>query len=139
MIDFTNFEKSLKHLDLQAGNYALAKGRPELTSLDQEALAESVIHRFETCYDSMWKVLKRYLIDVLGLSDVPNSPKPIFKLAAKNNMLGESLDKFLKFADVRISTTHDYSEEKAKEALIVVPEFIQEAKKLFEFMVNKND
>ena len=51
-----------------------------LPELIREAIAESVIQRFETCYDCLWKVLKRYLIEKLGLAEVPNSPNPIFRL-----------------------------------------------------------
>ena len=72
MIDYGNFSKALKNLELQYENYEnLDDELPELT---QEGVSESVIHRFEICYDTMWKILKRYLQEELGLADVPNSP-----------------------------------------------------------------
>ncbi|MBF0108369.1 MAG: nucleotidyltransferase substrate binding protein [Magnetococcales bacterium] len=83
MIDYDQLTKSLKHLELQFANHAAARNRPELSTLDREALAESVIQRFETCYDTLWKDLKRYLVEVLGLPKVPNSPKPIIRLASR--------------------------------------------------------
>ena len=67
MIDYDKFEKSLKHLQLQYDNYKTLDEREDLSRLDKEAIAESVIQRFETCYDSLWKVLKRYLVEVLGI------------------------------------------------------------------------
>ena len=36
-------------------------GGIEDAELDREALAESVIQRFKTCFDCLWKVLNRHL------------------------------------------------------------------------------
>ncbi|MBF0551819.1 MAG: nucleotidyltransferase substrate binding protein [Deltaproteobacteria bacterium] len=95
MIDYDRFNKSLHHLDLQYKNYKNSGCRQNLTELDKEALAESVIHRFETCYDMLWKHLKRYIVEELGLVDVPNSPKPVFRLAAENKLLSSQVDQWL--------------------------------------------
>ncbi len=60
MIEYDKFQKALKHLELQYQNCeSLEANQPELI---KEAVVESVIQRFETCYDCMWKVLKRYLL-----------------------------------------------------------------------------
>ena len=40
-----------------------------------EGMAESVIQRFETCYDSLWKILRRHLVEALGIAEAPNSPQ----------------------------------------------------------------
>lgn len=134
MIDYSNLQKSLKHLELQYANYRIAQDRPELTELDREGIAESVIQRFETCYDTLWKHLKRYLIEEAGLADVPNSPKPILKLAGQNDLFSSSVDQWLKYADARTSTAHDYSGEKAMETLLIVGEFIVDAISLYQTM-----
>jgi len=127
MIDYEKLQKSLKHLELQFANHQLAQGRPELSELDREGIAESVIQRFETCYDTLWKDLKRYLIEDIGLADVPNSPKPIIKLAGQNELFAAPVEQWLKYADARTSTAHDYSGEKAAEALLIVGDFIDDA------------
>jgi flagellar biosynthesis component FlhA len=85
MIDYEHFQKSLNHLEEQFLNYQSLD--PALPRLMQEAVAESVIQRFEISYDCVWKVLKRYLAEELSIPEVPNSPKPIFRLAAENNLL----------------------------------------------------
>ena len=132
MIDYENFSKSLKNLELQYDNYEnLDDELPELT---KEGVAESTIHRFEICYDCLWKVLKRYLTEELGIPDVPNSPKPILKLADENNLFGTLLDQWLAYADARIDTTHDYSGEKAEKALGIVGDFIDDAIGLYQTM-----
>ena len=79
MIEYDKFRMSLKRLEEQYDNYRQSDDSlPELT---QEAIAESAIQRFETCFDCLWKVLKRYLIEELALADAPNSPKEkLFRL-----------------------------------------------------------
>jgi len=94
MISYEKLQKALKHLELQFANYQMAQDRPELTEIDREAIAESVIQRFETCYDTLWKDLKRYLIEEIGLADVPNSPKPILKLAAQNDLFASPVEEW---------------------------------------------
>jgi len=134
MIDYDKLQKSLKHLELQFANCQSAQARPELTEIDREAIAESVIQRFETCYDTLWKDLKRYLGEELGLADVPNSPKPILKLAGENGLFSSGVEQWLKYAEVRISTAHDYSGDKALEALSIIPDFIDDAIGLYQTM-----
>ena len=134
MIDYDKLQKSLKHLEQQFANYQLAQDRPELTDIDREAIAESVIHRFETCYDTLWKDLKHYLMEEVGLADVPNSPKIIIKLAGQNDLLASSVEQWLKYAQARIDTSHDYSEVKAADALLIVNDFIDDAIGLYQTM-----
>jgi nucleotidyltransferase substrate binding protein (TIGR01987 family) len=134
MIDYGNLQKSLKHLELQFANYRLTQDRPELTELDREGIAESVIQRFETCYDTVWKDLKRYLMEEIGLADVPNSPKPILKLAAQSDLFVSPVEQWLRYADARTSTAHDYSGDKAAETLSIVEDFIDDAIGLYQTM-----
>ena len=132
MIEDDKFKKSLKHLELQYKNYkALDSSQPVLM---KEAVSESVIQRFETCYDCMWKVLKRYLVKNLGIPEAPNSPKPILRLAANNDLFVSSTDQWFLYADSRTSTSHDYSGEKASACLEIMGNFINDAIKLYEKM-----
>ena len=132
MIDYDNFQKSLKRLEKQYKNYQeLDESLPDVT---QEAIAESVIQRFETCYDCLWKVLKRYLIEDLGLAEVPNSPKPLFKLASENKLFASALEEWLRYTDARIDTAHDYSGEKAQACLDLMGGFIDDAVGLYQTM-----
>lgn len=137
MIDYDKFEKALKHLQLQFMNYQQLDQRPELSEIDREAIAESVIQRFETCYDMLWKHLKRYLIAELGLPEVPNSPKPVFRLAAENNLFRATVESWLRYADARTGTAHDYSGEKAQACLDLMDAFLDEAVDLFQTLTGK--
>ena len=132
MIDYDKFRMSLKRLEEQHENYRTLD--TSLPGLIQEAVAESVIQRFETCYDCLWKVLKRYLIYELGIADAPNSPKPIFRLANENNLFADSIELWLRYADARVDTSHDYDGEKAKACLAIMPDFIDDAIGLYQAM-----
>ena len=132
MIDYEKFQQSLKRVEEQHENYrSLDASLPHLT---QEAISESVIQRFETCYDCLWKVLRRYLTEELGIPDVPNSPKPILKIADENDLFVTSLEQWLEYADARIDTAHDYSDEKAQACLEIIEDFIDDAIGLYQTM-----
>ncbi|MBF0446205.1 MAG: nucleotidyltransferase substrate binding protein [Magnetococcales bacterium] len=132
MINYDKFHKALNHLCLQFENYqTLDNNLPELL---QSAVAESVIQRFEICYDCLWKVLKRYLKEELGIPDVPNSPKPIFRLANENSLFVSSIEQWLRYSEARIATSHDYSGDKAYDSLKLMQDFINDADALYKTM-----
>ena len=136
MIQYDKFQLSLKRLEEQYENHQ--HGGPERSELDREGIAESVIQRFETCYDCLWKVLKRYLVEELGVANAPNSPKPVFRLAFENDlMLPAPLERWLGYADRRVDTAHACSGEKARAALEIVGDFIEDAAGLYQTMTKR--
>jgi nucleotidyltransferase substrate binding protein (TIGR01987 family) len=137
MIDYGKFDKALRHLVLQYQNYCGLNERTNLGELDREAIAESVIQRFEVCYDCLWKVLKRHLGENLGLPELPNSPKPLFRIAFENQLF-PAVEPWFLYADARASTSHDYSEDKAGEALAAAGNFINDARALYQKMTGKS-
>ena len=100
-------------------------------------MAESVIQRFETCYDCLWKVLKRYLILKLGIADPPNSPAPLFRIAGENDLLAAPVEVWMRYVEARVDTTHDYDGEKAKRCLEIVPDFLHDAVLLHQTMTGE--
>jgi nucleotidyltransferase substrate binding protein (TIGR01987 family) len=129
MIDYGNFQRALKHLTRQNENrHHLSTEQPDLI---REAVMESVIQRFETCYDCLWKVLKRYLAEELGLPDVPNSPKPVLRLAHESGLLPSEIGRWLLYADARVGTAHDYSGAKAAACLALTDDFVADAIALY--------
>ena len=132
MIDYEKFRLSLKRLEEQDANYR--QENPALSDLDRDGIAESVIQRFETCYDCLWKVLKKYLTEELGIPETPNSPKGVFKLAHENDLFAVPLEQWLNYADARVGTSHDYDGQKAQACLALVPAFIDDAIGLYQTM-----
>ncbi len=131
-IDYEKFRLSLKRLEEQHANYR----NPDVArpALDQEGIAESVARRFRICHDCLWRVLKRYLIEALGVADPPNSPKPVFRLAHQNHLFRAPVEQWLLYADRRNATAHDYDGEKAKASLDVMGGFIDDAVGLYQTM-----
>ena len=132
MIDYGKFQQSLRRLEEQNETYQ--QPNTGLPSNIRDAIAESVIRRFGICYDRMWKVLKRYLAEKLRKAGLPNSPRPILRLAYENDLLDSPLDQWFRYADARTGTLHDSSIEKAKARLELVPDFIDDAISLYETM-----
>jgi len=123
-IDYSKLKLAFQHLKAQWENYATCDSRPELSPLDRDAIRESVIQRFEVTYDVLWKAIKRYMMFTLGLPDIPNSPKPILRLAYENGMLSKDIAFWLTIADARVATSHDYSSIKADTCIELIPAFL---------------
>jgi len=132
MIDYSKFQLSLKRLEEQHENYRNLDS--DLPPLIIDGISESVIQRFETCYDCLWKILKRYLHQELGVADPPSSPKPIFRLAHENGLLVSPPESWFEYVQARIGTSHDYDGEKAKACLKLMPNFIDDAIGLYQTM-----
>lgn len=110
MIDYTKFLKSLENLKFQYVHYSHMN--EDLPQWMQEAIRESVIKRFELCFDSLLKVLKRYLNDELGIVNLPSAPKPILRIAHENNLLPSSIEQWFHYLKARQNALHDYGIKK---------------------------
>ena len=130
-LNYDKFSKALRRLEERYSDFQNSFNRNELFESDREALAESCIQRFETCFDTSWKHLKKYLESEIGLSDLPNGPRPIFRIAGENFLI-DSVENWIDYNQKRIDTAHDYSEEKATETLSVIPNFIKDAIDLYQ-------
>ena len=131
-IGYDKLKKSLDRLVDKYADYQEMEQRPELRESDKESIKESLIQRFETCYDTLWKHLKKHL-STQGLIDLPNSPIPIFRLAHKDFIitnLGDWIDRHSSYTKTRTDTAHDYSREKAENALPKISEFIVDVKEI---------
>ena len=136
MIEYDKFQKSLKHLEDQFENYRTLDD--SLPKIIQEAVAESVIQRFETCWDCLWKLLKRHLQEEIGLAEVPNGPNPVLRLANENQLLPGSIEQWLRYGKVRVATAHDYSGKKVSDALDIMNRFVDDAIRLYQTLSGRN-
>jgi nucleotidyltransferase substrate binding protein (TIGR01987 family) len=136
MIDYEKLKKSLRHLEKQFENYSTMSDRNTLSELDKEGISESVVQRFEVCYDTLWKHLKKYLEQEAGLPDVPNSPKPVFRLAHQNGLISD-IEAWIGYANTRVETSHDYSELKLQSALGKTASFIRDAILVYEKLTSE--
>ena len=128
-MDYSTFKITLRNLDDQHTN--LLELSPEFPTFIHEGMAESVIQRFEICYDTAWKTLRRHLLETRPNDDAPNSPKPILRIAAENMLLADSGERWQEYADMRIHTTHIYDGAKAAAAVAAISTFIVDAVNLY--------
>ncbi|MHA1540504.1 MAG: nucleotidyltransferase substrate binding protein [Alphaproteobacteria bacterium] len=133
MTNYIKLKNSLCRLKEMYRNYKESNA----DGWQKEALRESCIHRFETCFDSLWKHLKKHLQDKIGLSDLPNGPKPIFRLAGENKLI-ENVESFFNYNNKRIATSHDCSEEKANETLEIIEDFITDTSTIYKKISGDN-
>ena len=133
--NYEKLEKSLYRLKEQYENF-LNLDKQNLSEINKEAIKESVIQRFESCYDSLWKSLKKYLQEEGVLVEQLVSPKTIFRKAHEAWLIDkEDLKSFFDYVDLRIGTSHDYSLVKAEEALKKMGEFIQDVSHIYSQLV----
>ena len=130
-IDYEKLEKSLQELQEQYGSYATLDEQ-NLSEINQRAVKNSVIKCFEICYDTLWKSIKKNLAQEGLTAELPNSPKPIFRLAHQNQMIDQkTLSRLFDYAQIRGYTAHDYSIKKAIAALDKIGLFIEDAEKIY--------
>ena len=84
-INYEKFKDSLKRVKEQYENYN--SNIKKFDKLVQEGIKESVIKRFEICNDTLWKYLKKYLYEVEGLVELPNSPNGVFRVAYEAGLI----------------------------------------------------
>lgn len=134
-IDYSRLANLLSRLQEQvAHNDALD---PNLPGFVKEAITESIIQRFETCFDSTWNTLKRYLTDEEGILDVPNTPKAVLRFANDAGVLPDNIETWFEYLRARNATAHDYNQEKANATAHTAKGFVNHGIALFETLTNK--
>ncbi|MFM7469327.1 MAG: HI0074 family nucleotidyltransferase substrate-binding subunit [Vampirovibrionales bacterium] len=131
LLNYHKFQQTLKRLEIRYHEYL--EHQKELPLYLLEAMRESCIQRFEVCFDTLWKHLKKYLETQEGLTDVPGSPNGVFKKAFVAHVI-EDAEPWIYFNQQRCATSHDYNQLKADEAFNVIARFLPEAIKLYERM-----
>jgi len=132
--NYKKFKDSLARLEERYNEYL--KEKDSLPKHLVESMKESCIQRFEICFDTSWKHLKKYMEEEHGIVDIANSPNAIFKQAFASKII-EDAELWIEFNKKRGDTTHDYSGNKADEAFIVIGDFIKEAIDLYETMTGE--
>jgi nucleotidyltransferase substrate binding protein (TIGR01987 family) len=131
-LDLTSLAKAIGQLE--AGLTILAKDE------ENTLLRDGVIQRFEFTYELSHKMLKRYIeaasanpqeVDAMSFQE-------LIRVGSEQGLLISGWDKWRDFRKARGTTSHTYDEAKATEVLSVVPDFLSEAKYLYEQIAKKN-
>ena len=132
-INYDKFKQSLARLEERYNDYVK---HSELSGFLIESVKESCIQRFEICFDTSWKHIRKYLIEEMGLVDTLNSPNPIFRQAQASKVIVEA-EKWIEFNKNRGDTVHDYCGDKAGKTFEIIPDFIKEAIDTYEIISGK--
>lgn len=131
-LDFSSLQNAISQLEksLEYANSPMAEDDPGLF----EQLRNSVIQCFEFTYELSHKMLKRYLEETAA------SPEEI-DISSFQNMIRTGNEKGLlrsdwlrwkEYRQARTNSSHTYDEEKAESVYHIAPDFLQEARYLYQ-------
>ena len=133
MISYHPFRVSLRRLQEQHDNYV--HRLDSVPSWIRPAVEESVVRRFQFCHDSLHRVLRRHLMDVVGIAQVGPAPLVIFRHADESDLL--DFGRWKTYNDIRVGVANDCSGEEARRCLQIVPEFLSEAVAVYETLTGE--
>jgi nucleotidyltransferase substrate binding protein (TIGR01987 family) len=131
-LDLTSLAKAIGQLE--AGLTIFAKD-------DENALLrDGVNQRFEFTYELSHKMLKRFIEATSANPQEADSMtfQELIRVGSEQGLLISGWDKWRDFRKARGTTSHTYDEAKAIEVLSVIPDFLSEAKYLYEQISKKN-
>ena len=133
-----NTEYLKKCIDTLEKSYIMLQQAQEGT-IDYELYRNSLVKGFEMTIEQSGKLLKKLLtpyfsskraIDTLTFKD-------IFRQAHKHSLLTEDeTNRWMKYRDNRNNTTHDYGQAFAEETLVLIEDFLIDAKNLMKVINN---
>lgn len=124
-------EKYLKRL--ASFEKALKKFQNFLSlNLELDIQIEVASKRFEYTFETMWKVLKLYLLEIKGIEC--NSPMDCIKAAYQNELIPEQYEQtFIEMVKLRNEIVHIYNDEIALKIYNqIIPDYINAITVIFE-------
>jgi nucleotidyltransferase substrate binding protein (TIGR01987 family) len=105
--------------------------------LEQEAVQDSLIKRFEYTLEVAWKICKKHLEEEGFAEAATGSPKSIIRLAAQRNLISNP-EAWFGYLQFRQDTSHDYSGDKAEVVLDITEGFYQDVLNLYRGMTGES-
>lgn len=106
----------------------------KLTSI----IADSCVQRYEYTLETAWKLMKRYLKLVYGKSDAELTINNIFRLMNGYGMIAD-WENWREYYAKLNETAHEYSIEKSRDVLTVIPRFLDDAQALSDAFDGKRE
>ncbi|MBT4791106.1 MAG: nucleotidyltransferase [Halobacteriovoraceae bacterium] len=126
----------MSKIHFQALNDALNTFEQAMLSPPKSELErDGVIQRFEYTFELCWKSIRKLLLE-LGRQDVSSSPKPLFRDAHQENLIG-NIDTWFKYIDARNRTSHTYNQKTAEQVYDDIKAFGLDARALLEKLNDK--
>lgn len=137
-LDYTPLGNAIAQLEksLTYANSDAAMADPGL----REQLRNSVIQCFEFTYELSWKMLKRYLEETeANPSEIDISTfQNLIRLGNERALLRSDWRQWKTYRQARTDSSHTYDATKAEAVFAVAPDFLIEARRLFEELLRRS-
>ncbi len=137
-LDYTPLGNAIAQLEksLTYANSAAAMADPGL----REQLRNSVIQCFEFTYELSWKMLKRYLEETQASpADIDMSTfQNLIRLGNERALLRSDWRQWKIYRQARTDSSHTYDATKAEAVFAVAPDFLVEARALWNELTRRS-
>ncbi len=123
-IAFSQFEKMYQRYNDGFKNTEL---------IEEEAIKESLVQRFEYTVELSWKIVARHIEEYFGL-DIIKAPKPVLREAGRLEILDAQA--WISFINTRNIASHTYNKNTLDSVLELMPDFYTHAKRLLDYLKN---
>lgn len=137
-LDTTSLNKALNSYE-NALNFATNRLSENVSEVEINVIKAGVIQNFEFTYELCWKFMKRWLeLNLMpGLLD-GSSRKELFRNALENKLISD-FDSWVKYHELRYTTSHTYNFDIADEIYEISTEFYRDARNLYQQIEAKNE
>ena len=118
-MDYTQLKTAIQRFGEMLKAYRNNANRPPL---EQEAIQDSLIKRFEYTLEVAWKICKKHLEEEGFAEAASGSPKSIIRLAAQRNLISNP-EAWFNYLQFRQDVLLDYSNDKAQAVLDIAENF----------------
>ena len=139
LLDLSSLQKAIASMDRALG-YAVERfNSPDISEAEKEVIQAGVIQNFEFTYELCWKFMKRWLETNLtpGLLDGVTR-KELFRNALENKLI-TGFSAWVRYHQLRNTTSHTYNRDIANEIYAVTQDFLEDAVYLLQALECRND
>lgn len=137
-IDFSSLASALGQLDksIRYSRSDMAQNDDELF----EQLRNSVIQCFEFTYELSWKMLKRYLEDTAAHPEEIDAGtfQNLIRIGNEKGLLRSDWLRWKIYRQARTNSSHTYDRDKAEAVYEIAPDFLEEARYLYQQLIERN-
>lgn len=138
-LDFSPLESAIHQLEKSLGYATSATAQTDSGLFEQ--LRNSVIQCFEFTYELSHKMLKRYLEETTANPEEFDlgTFQNLIRTGNQKGLLRSDWSRWKDYRQARTSSSHTYNQEKAEAVYAIAPDFLEEARHLYQQLIAKNN
>lgn len=133
-MDYTQLKTAIQQFGEMLDAYRNNADRPPL---EQEAVQDSLIKRFEYTLEIAWKICKKHLEEEGFAEATTGSPKSIIRLAAQRNLITNP-EAWFTYLQFRQNISRDYPNIKAEVVSDISKDFFEDVVNLYQGMTGES-